>query len=215
MLMSTLKLLPFIVFFLFIIYSIISRIYGQKRVKDLRKFAKKNGFRYHENDNILYWDDLSKFGVFQSGRNKKAKSLMTSKKHGIDWKIFDFEYKKGSGSHSRHHVLTVFLAQPEDDLPDFQMKKENLLGKVSSALGGQDIDFEMNPEFSDKYILRSKDPNIKMRFNSFVRDHFEENDFNFAIESMGDKIIFYNEEKVKPSRLNRCLRKFSRIIEKF
>ncbi len=215
MLMSILRLLPFIIFLLFIIYSIISKIYSQKRVKALRKFAKKKGLRYHVNDNILYWDDLSKFGPFQRGYNKKAKSLMTGKKHGIDWKIFDYEYETGSGSHSRHHVFTVFLAQPDDDLPDFQMKKENLLGKVSSALGSQDIDFDMNPEFSDKYILRSDDPNIKIRFNSFVRDHFEENDFNFAIESMDGEIIFYNEETVKPSSMNWCLKEFSKIIEKF
>ena len=37
---------------------------------------------------------------------------------------------------------------------DFEMRPENLLNKIGAALGRQDIDFDSNPEFSRRYLLR-------------------------------------------------------------
>jgi hypothetical protein len=83
------------------------------------------------------------------------------------------------GDEMTHHLVACW-SLAGSPLPDFDLRPETLGGRVASALGGQDIDFDTNPTFSARYRLRAGDEQAVRRvfrpevLNFFVRDGEDE-----------------------------------------
>ena len=188
-----------------------------KRANAMRRFAGQSGYQFFaENQNIVNLQRLKKFAVFRLGNMWRAKNIMRVRRNSGDWTIFDYHYRTGhSGRYSSAHYydLSVFLVRHNKNIPNFLMYKENFFSKLSSALGFNDINFDTHPTFSQRYVLKSNDPNIRGAFSHQLLSYFERYDFNFAIESVGNEIIFYRMNRLAPHQINQQIPVFEGIID--
>ncbi|MFA4947427.1 MAG: hypothetical protein WC674_02830, partial [Candidatus Krumholzibacteriia bacterium] len=102
------------------------------------------------------------------------------------------------------------------NLPAFTMRPENVFHKLGSMMGYQDIDFESNPVFSKKYLLRGPDDAaIRNAFTSRVLMFFE-SEPGLCVEADGRKLIVYRHSvRTKPEVLRESLEKGVQIAGLF
>ena len=95
------------------------------------------------------------FHLFLQGRSKKIRNLLRGTVRDSNVSIFDYQYTVGAGKHQHTWIQTVISFQLQGrNLPAFTMRPENVFHKLGSMMGYQDIDFEISPVFSKKYLLR-------------------------------------------------------------
>lgn len=208
-------IIAMVVIFVFIWKAV--RKNEDKRSNVVRQFAAQTGYQFFaDNNNILNLQRLQKFSVFRLGNMRKAKNIMRVRRNSGDWTIFDYHIRTGhSGRYTSAHYynLAVFLVRHDKNIPNFLMYKENFLSKLSTALGFNDINFDTHPTFSQRYVLKSDDPNIRGAFSHQLLSYFERYDFNFAIQSVGNEIIFYRMNRLAPYEINQKLQVFEGILD--
>jgi hypothetical protein len=145
-----------------------------------------------------------KFPLFTHGHAKKASNVMRIPGTDALISIFDYQYTVGGGQHQNTVVQTVvYVALPGVSLPPFVLSPENILHKVGGVLGYHDIDFDSNPEFSKKYLLRSKEAEGRVRdvFTPSVRVYFEQR-APLTVEGSASGLLVYRQgRRVKPEDL--------------
>ncbi len=150
----------------------------------------------------------------------KSSGEMGRKNHGDDnaadgqsrtsIEVMLFDYRYITGTHRHHHVnqatVAAFHAVGET-LPEFSLQPENLLHKIGGLLGYQDIDFEENPGFSGRYLLRGpQEDAIRRLFTSEVLDFFDQRP-GWCVEAGGDWIVVFRRgRRVGPQDLGEFLK---------
>ncbi len=141
------------------------------------------------------------FPLFAQGRARKARNVLQRSGDAPAVTAFDYEYTVGSGKHQSTVVQTVVhVASPRFSLPPFVLGPENILHRVGGLLGYHDIDFDSSPEFSRKYLLRSKEAEAQVRdvFTPPVRAYFEQR-VPVTVEGFDDGVLVYRSgRRVKP-----------------
>jgi hypothetical protein len=144
------------------------------------------------------------FPLFSHGRARKARNVMRPTGSSPALTVFDYEYTVGGGQHQSTVVQTVVhVSSPRFSLPPFVLGPENLLHKVGGMLGYHDIDFDSSPEFSKKYLLRSKQAETGVRdlFTPAVRAFFEQRQPASVEGHEGGVLIYRSGRRVKPEEL--------------
>ena len=155
--------------------------------------------------------------LFLQGRSKKIRNLIRGTVRGLNVSIFDYQYTVGAGKHQHTWSQTVISLQPQGrNLPAFTMRPENVFHKLGSMMGYQDIDFESNPVFSKKYLLRGPDDAaIRSVFTSRVLMFFE-SEPGLCVEADGRKLIVYRHSvRAKPEILRESVEKGIQIAGLF
>ena len=115
--------------------------------------------------------------------------------------IFDHQHTVGSGKHRHTRMQTVVhIRSPRLSLPPFVLSPEHALHKIGGLLGYHDIDFPESPEFSSRYLLRSKEAEdrVRMLFHPAVRLFFEQRP-PLTVEGHDDELLIYRRQRrVKP-----------------
>ena len=94
-----------------------------------------------------------------------------------------------------HHPVAAVRLK-DASVPAFQASPERLMDKIEAAFGGQDIDFDSDPEFSRRYWLRGVDVSgVRRLFNSSVRRELLW-DPGWCLEGEGDWLILYRRDKL-------------------
>ena len=134
----------------------ISLLLAKKRRDGLRAWSHREGMQI-QRDGASVVSALSGFRLINYSWRRKAYNVLTGGSGANERWIFDFRYRYGSGKHSSTCRQTV-VAFPylNINLPAFEVRPENLLHKLGSTLGYQDIDFNEHPHFSSKYLLRGQ-----------------------------------------------------------
>ena len=102
---------------------------------------------------------LSSFPLFQLGINREITNLIVAETTEVTLSIFDYKYeiRTKPANPNRHFWQTVVaIRSPELQAPAFHLYPEGVFSKIGSALGGQDIDFDDHPEFSNAFVLKSE-----------------------------------------------------------
>ncbi len=139
--------------------------------------------------------------LFTHGRARKARNVMRVSGDAPVVTALDYQYTVGSGKHQSTVVQTVVhVTSPRFSLPPFVLGPENVLHKVGGLLGYHDIDFDSSPEFSRKYLLRSKEAEERVRdlFTPSMRAWFEQR-VPVTVEGFDDGVVIYRSGRtVKP-----------------
>ncbi|MCX5752283.1 MAG: hypothetical protein NTW97_01420 [Candidatus Krumholzibacteria bacterium] len=157
------------------------------------------------------------FHLFLQGRSKKIRNLMRGTVRDSNIAIFDYQYTVGAGKHQHTWSQTVISLRPQGrNLPAFTMRPENVFHKLGSMMGYQDIDFESNPTFSKKYLLRGPDDAaIRSVFTSRVLMFFE-SEPGLCVEADGRTLIVYRHSvRVDPELLRESMEKGIQIAGLF
>jgi len=215
--MNSHDVIPFVIFagFLALMAAIIvaSVHYAKKRTRELTAVAQQIGLRFVGNN----WSGPSlsaehKVSLLQRTRGRFS-NAMTGSSGGLDISVFDYTYPAGKSSITQ----TVAAFSQDHPLPPFALRPENFFDRIGDAIVHNDIDFDSNPEFSKRYLLKSPDEaGARRLFNPSLLTYLEQFQTNWCIEGTGSTlIIFHGGRSVSPSDLPAFLEETSRIARTF
>jgi len=155
--------------------------------------------------------------LFSQGHSKKIRNLMRGRVRDSDIAVFDYRYTVGAGKNRHTYSQTVISLHPQGrGLPAFSMRPEHVFHKIGSLVGYQDIDFETNPAFSKRYLLRGPDEAaVRNTFTMRVLMFFEAEE-GLCVEADGRTLIVYRHSKrIKPEDLREFIDTGMRIADLF
>jgi hypothetical protein len=142
--------------------------------------------------------------LMSRGRAQRASNVIRLSGAASGVAVFDYQYTVGAGKHQRTIVQTVaHVRSTRLALPPFTLSAENLFHKVGGAVGYHDIDFDSSPEFSRKYLLRSKQAEDRVRdlFTPSVRAYFEQRTPVIVEGHEQELLVYKSGRRVKPEDL--------------
>lgn len=141
------------------------RHFEKKRTEALQAVATDIGLQFSPTKNDALLAKMNVFSLFNKGRSRKMKNVMTTETDIARLTIFDYQYTTGGGQHSHTHRHTVVSMESDAlSLPTFALRPEGVFQKVGAAIGMQDIDFEGHPDFSNSFVVTGDDEQSVRRF---------------------------------------------------
>ncbi|MCR9244226.1 MAG: hypothetical protein NXI31_04285 [bacterium] len=152
----------------FVILIGIAAYYGwkaeQKRLAELRAFARRYDFDFDPHTDSSHDDRYAQFEIFRKGHSRAAKNTMTGRIELFETSCSvvcgDFRYKvtssNGKSTTTTTYRFSYLIVHPPWDTPPLLIRPEGFFDKVAGAFGFDDIDFE-SVEFSKKFFVKSSD----------------------------------------------------------
>lgn len=172
-----------------------------QRQKRLRNLATEKDYQFTPQ---VDWNttDLKKFHFFEirpiEHKYNSVKGVFDPYK--ASWEVADITFNEGQAFTAETFNMTMMVLNLNKKIPVFAMEKEGVLGnifdKVVAFTGYKDINFEMYPEFSKKFLLMG---NNESEIRSFFTDeviNFLENHQIYHIESNGEALFIFNKIKL-------------------
>ncbi|MBX3117742.1 MAG: hypothetical protein KF784_01655 [Fimbriimonadaceae bacterium] len=121
-------------------------------------FEQMLGFGVSSADRFL--DGLDGFEPFGKGYGRDVSSLLIGRREGVDWFIFDYEYKEDTRRDDKVETTTyrfgVAAVRIPMMLPGLRMSPETFADRVMEKLGRHEIEFE-SAEFNKRYFVQCND----------------------------------------------------------
>ncbi len=179
-----------------------------QRQKRLRNLATEKDYQYSSQ---VDWNTtyLKKFHFFEIRPIERKYNCLSGTFANLDvsWEISDVTYNEGQAFTAETFNTTLMVIKMNKKIPVFTMEKEGVLEKIFDRVmaftGYKDIDFEMYPDFSKKFLLMG---NNESEIRSFFTDEiirFFENHQIYHIESNGEALIIF--DKIKLARTDETI----------
>ncbi|MBL4700370.1 MAG: hypothetical protein JKX85_03850 [Phycisphaeraceae bacterium] len=182
----------------------------KKRNLLIEQLAETLGFDYTAKLRDVEKMPCSSGALFNRGRSRSAKNVMTGKVADVDVQLMDYQYTTGSGKHSTTHRMAVAAYKvPGLKIPNFALERENFLSRIADKFGFSDINFESHPKFSDAFQLKGKAKQaIRAFFTPALLTQIEngliQKDWN--VQAGGSWLIIYTTNgHIKPEELQTYL----------
>lgn len=168
---------------------------NKKRTQAFERIAGELGMRF-DADATEIQPLLSGFDLFQHGQFRRASRLLIGGEGEDELCVFDYRYtvRGGQNTHTRRQVVAAFRALPAE-LPEFKLRPEHIFHKIGAAFGYQDIDFDLHPRFSKRYLLRGPQED---RIRSLFSDALIETIMELrplCIEAAGHTLVLYRPDR--------------------
>ena len=147
-----------------------------ERKQEIDDYCKKNNLVYSESAEHIPSGAKNFKLINIAGRNYYAE--MSGTQGDYHFSIFDYQYDTGTKKSGQEHYFTICVLSGNNiKMPQFFARDENsIVDTLGEMLGGQDIDFDEDPTFSDKFVLQGKsEPQVREFFDSKVRNAFVKN----------------------------------------
>jgi hypothetical protein len=157
------------------------------------------------------WDTryLKEFHFFEIRPIERKSNCVKGvfEKFNISWEVSDVTFNEGEAFSAETFNTTLIVMRLNKKIPVFTMEKEGLFerlfDRVIALTGYKDIDFEMYPDFSKKFLITGKEePKIRSFFTD-ERIRFFENNHIYHIESNGEAIMIF--DKIKLARTDETI----------
>ena len=179
-----------------------------QRQKRLRNLATEKDYQYSSQVdwNTIY---LKKFHFFEirpiEGKSNSLKGAYEDL--NVSWEIADVTFNEGQAFTAETFTTTLMILKLDKKIPVFTMEKEGvferIFDRVMALTGYKDIDFEIYPDFSRKFLLTGKnEPEIRAFFTDEIVRFFE-NHHIYHLESNGEALLIFN--KIKLARTDETL----------
>jgi len=174
----------------------------------LQNLANERDYEY--NNRIDYNTSyLKKFHFFEIRPiERKSNRLNGSFKDlEVSWEIADVTFSEGAAFTAETFNMTLMVVKSPKKMPVFTMEKEGVFEKIFDRVmaytGYKDIDFEMYPDFSKKFlIMGNKESEIRSFFTDEIIRFFENHQI-YHIESNGEALIIF--DKIKLARTDETI----------
>ena len=170
----------------------------QKRLRNLAS-EKEYEFKSQVDWNTTY---LKKFHFFEIRPIERKYNCLKGNFDSLDvsWEIADITFNEGGAFTAETFNTTLMVLQLNKKIPIFTMEKEGVLEKIFDRVmtytGYKDIDFEMYPDFSKKFlIMGNKESEIRSFFTDDVIRFFENHQI-YHLESNGEALVIFNKIKL-------------------
>ena len=178
------------------------------RQRRLQNLANENDFEYNIK---VDWNTsyLKKFHFFEIRPIERKSNCLRGKFEdlNVEWEISDVTFNDGAAFSSETFNTTVMMLKLNKNMPIFAMEKEGIIEKIFDRViafaGHKDIDFEMYPNFSKKFLVTGNDEQkIRSFFNDGLIDFFENKQI-YHLESNGEALIIF--DKIKLARTDETI----------
>ena len=174
----------------------------------LQNLANENDYQYARK---VDWNTsyLKKFHFFEIRPiERKSNCLRGSfKELEVSWEISDVTFSDGAAFSAETFYTTVMVLKLNKKMPVFAMEKEGLFEKIFDRVialtGHKDIDFEMYPNFSKKFLITGTNEAEIRSFFSKELIHFFENKQIYHLESNGEALLIF--DKIKLARTDETI----------
>lgn len=136
----------------------------KKRTEFMQEYAQARGFTFLGVDREL-WALLDGFKLFSQGHSRELKNAMRGVKAFGEVHLADYTYVTGSGKHRTTHQQTIAVVRtPGRAAPHFFARRQNaFFDALGKMFGGQDINFDDDPDFSKAYVLQTAGDEQQLR----------------------------------------------------
>lgn len=125
----------------------------------------------------------------------------------VSWEIADVVFNEGAAFTAETFNTTLMVLKLNKRIPKFSIEKEGVLDKifdrVMALTGYKDIDFEMYPDFSSKFLIMGNDESAIRSFFTEEIIHFFETHQIYHLESNGEAIVIF--DKIKLARTDETM----------
>lgn len=143
---------PFI-FILFAVIAIVAIVVGHltaaKRRAELAEVARRLGLEFAPYPDEAHSSYLG-FDPFGRGRSNKSSNLLHGRRGEIEFEVFDYKFRTGSGKNSKTHHHGIVAAKVPLHFRHLVLRPESIFDKVAAMVGYDDINFE-SEQFSRRY----------------------------------------------------------------
>ena len=179
-----------------------------QRQKRLRNLATEKDYEY---SSLVDWNTiyLKKFHFFEIRPIERKYNCLkgTFEDLNVSWEIADVTFNEGQAFTAETFNTTLMILKLNKKIPVFTMEKEAVLEKlfdrVMAFTGYKDIDFEMYPDFSNKFLLMGNNESEIRSFFTVEIVRFFENNQIYHLESNGEAIIIF--DKIKLARTDETI----------
>lgn len=215
-------LLLVLIFIIFFIVILLYYIYTKKRRKGILNYALSHGFEYDDGSilcnhllgyipeikkatfsfistqspNIQALENIS-HPLFLKGHLKKAENIIYRDFNNKKLFFLDYSYVVGGGKNSKRYSMTISLLKLNNSYPDFVLRPENIIDKIGSFIGFDDIDISGFDEFSKKYYLKGKNKDMVLSFFTPERIMVFEKKLGFYVE-LSNNILVIHKNRIIP-----------------
>lgn len=179
----------------------------KKRMLAMQAAAERLGWRFQPKPAFAVVPGLERFGLFNEGHSRQTRNLLEGEKDGHRVAVFDYTYVVGAGkSQSVFRQTVVHVHAPGLALPGFVLRPEHIFHRIGEMFGYRDIDLEVDPDFSKRYLLRGQDEAaIRAAFDPMVREFYDRNPKS-CTEGAGPDLLFWRSSKlVAPDEIARLV----------
>jgi hypothetical protein len=202
--------------FLVIGIGVYAHIAAKRRREALAAFAQHGGFVFHPDGYSPSRDTVS-FKVFNFGHSNSIYNSMVRKANEVELVITDYSYVTGGGKNRTTHYQTLCLVTSSAiNVPHFFVRREarffDFLGKI---FGGQDINFDEDPDFSSAFVLQGQsEADTREFFTEPIRRKFlEYKNTNYQFEGKGNTVMLNCGTTVDPNKLGGVINITMTLVE--
>ncbi len=176
------------------------------RQKLLAKFAHENELSFHPKT-VTPFSVLREFPFYRYTPVRFQRNVLI--KNYPEYSIFVADTIVGKGGplntvETSAEISIALVTFRNTRLPHFTLETETLFDKIFEAAGYDDIDFPEYPEFSKRYLLRGKDPDLIRRFFSDAMLKWFEGYRGYHMEALDHAVmIHYNFSLLNPEELTK------------
>lgn len=139
---------------------------GRNREQAIEQLAFERNMDYQQSAERAQFDQLGEFRLFRKGRRHKFYNVLSFRRDGTRYCVFDFNYTIQRGNSRRTLRQSVFYADSFAlSLPEFRQKPETFLDRLMELIGMKDIDFADFENYSNRYRLEGP-------FEKVIRHYF-------------------------------------------
>lgn len=171
------------------------------RQNRLQNLANEKEYQYtHQVDwNTSY---LKKFHFFEIRPIERKSNCLKGTFEDLDvsWEIADVIFNEGAAFTAETFNTTLMTLKLNKEIPVFTMEKEGMVEKIFDRVmaftGYKDIDFEMYPDFSKKFLITgNEESEIRSFFTPEIISFFENHQI-YHLESNGEALVIFNKIKL-------------------
>jgi len=187
----------------------------KKRANALQAIAAEIGLQFSATHHEDLSASMQKFPLFNKGRGRKIRNVMSTETDIARLTIFDYQYRTGGGDNSRTHRQTVVALESEAlRLPSFSLRPESVFHKIGAAIGMQDIDFEEHADFSDNFVLTGDEQLVRQFFDNGLLNEFAKRQ-GISVETAPGSFIYFRTRRCKPEQIREYMSQAYAIYSAF
>lgn len=174
------------------------------KVERRKEFAKENNFI---NDEHLGSEISTEFSIFKNTLGVRYENPLKKDNFII------FEYSLGEGTSNK--IYTIIEHKFDFEIPDFILKEKTIFHKIGKLFGYKFIEFENNPKFNNKYLLKGEnEKQVKFFFTPKILKSFENlKDFkNIEVKS---NIFMSYQDKIDLDKYDEFIDYGKKVVEIF
>ena len=176
---------------------LVRRMNDRKRTEALSKVALELGLEFQSDGDQELQSQFAGFALMQKGRGRKLINVCTGCTDEVRLWIFDYRFVTGYGKNRRVRSQTVTALESEQlGLPEFHLRPEEVIDRVSQMVGLRDINFEQHHRFSGQFVLQSNvSDETHEFFDNDLLDFFADRP-GISIETRPQLFIIYQSRKL-------------------